>query len=167
MSTYLRAFSVCILPLTIPVVAAAEFPARPIRMIVPYAAGGTADVLARIVGQKMTEVWRQQVVVDNRGGANGNIGSDIVAKADADGYTMLLGTSGSNAVNPSLYSKMPYDAKRDLALICLVASTANILVTNPRFPAGPFPAGPFPAGGFPARVASSAIVRAPMISTTV
>jgi tripartite-type tricarboxylate transporter receptor subunit TctC len=115
--------------------AATDYPNRPIRLVVPYAPGGTTDVLARIVGQKMTEAWRQQVIVDNRGGANGNIGSDIVAKATPDGYTLLMGTSGSNAVNPSLYSNMPYDARRDLALIAMVASTANILVVNPKFPA--------------------------------
>jgi tripartite-type tricarboxylate transporter receptor subunit TctC len=112
---------------------ASEYPARPIRLVVPYAPGGTSDVLARIVGQKLAEAWRQQVVVDNRAGANGNIGSDIVAKAAADGYTMLLGTSGSNAVNPTLYTRMPYDAKRDLALVAMVASTANILVAHPKF----------------------------------
>ena len=112
-----------------------DYPARPIRMVVPYAPGGTADILARVVGQKLAEAWQQQVVVDNRSGANGNIGSDIVAKANPDGYTMLLGTSGSNAVNPSLYSRMPYDAKRDLALVAMVAATANILVANPRFQA--------------------------------
>ena len=119
----------------LPTGAADTYPSRPIRLVVPYAAGGTSDILARIVGQKMGEHWRQQIVVDNRGGANGNIGSDIVAKADPDGYTMLLGTSGSNAVNPSLYSKMTYDAKRDLAFIAMVASTANILVVNPKFAA--------------------------------
>jgi len=135
MSTHLRAFSICVLALLVQIAAAADYPHRPIRLIVPYAAGGTSDILARIVGQKLTEVWQQQVVIDNRAGANGNIGSDIVAKADPDGYTLLLGTSGSNAVNPSLYSKMPYDAKRDLALISMVASTANILVANPKFPA--------------------------------
>jgi len=113
----------------------ADYPVRPIRLVVPYATGGTADILARIVGQKLADAWHQQVVVDNRGGAGGNIGSDIVAKAGADGYTLLLGTSGSNAVNPSLYPRMPYDAKRDLALVAMVASTANILVANPRFQA--------------------------------
>jgi tripartite-type tricarboxylate transporter receptor subunit TctC len=112
---------------------AAEYPGRPIRFVVPYAPGGTTDILARIIGPKMTQAWRQQIVVDNRGGANGNIGSDIVAKATPDGYTILLGTSGSNAVNPSVYARMPYDATRDLAMIAMVASTANILVANPRF----------------------------------
>ena len=117
------------------VASAGEYPARPIRLVVPYAPGGTADVLARIVGQKLSAAWRQQIVVDNRAGANGNIGSDIVAKANPDGYTLLLGTSGSNAVNPTLYTHMPYDARRDLALVAMVASTANILVAHPGFPA--------------------------------
>ena len=108
---------------------------KPIRLIVPYAAGGTSDILARIIGQKLAAAWKQQVIVENHGGANGNIGSDIVAKAEADGYTLLLGTSGSNAVNPSLYTRMPYDAKRDLALVTPVAVTANIIVANPKFAA--------------------------------
>jgi tripartite-type tricarboxylate transporter receptor subunit TctC len=114
---------------------AAEYPARPIRMVVPYAPGGASDFFARIMAERFTAAWGQQVIVDNRAGAGGNIGSDIVAKASPDGYTMLLGTSGSNAVNPSLYTKMPYDAKRDLALIAMVASTANILVVRAQHPA--------------------------------
>jgi tripartite-type tricarboxylate transporter receptor subunit TctC len=114
---------------------AAEYPARPIRMVVPYAPGGASDFFARILAERFTAAWGQQVIVDNRAGAGGNIGSDIVAKANPDGYTMLLGTSGSNAVNPSLYAKLPYDAKRDLALIAMVASTANILVVRAAHPA--------------------------------
>jgi len=114
---------------------AAEYPARPIRMVVPYAPGGASDFFARIMAERFTAAWGQQVIVDNRAGAGGNIGSDIVAKANPDGYTMLLGTSGSNAVNPSLYAKLPYDAKRDLALIAMVASTANILVVRTQHPA--------------------------------
>lgn len=114
---------------------AAEYPARPIRMVVPYAPGGASDFFARIMAERFTAAWGQQVIVDNRAGAGGNIGSDIVAKANPDGYTMLLGTSGSNAVNPSLYAKLPYDAKRDLALIAMVASTANILVVRAQHPA--------------------------------
>lgn len=135
MPKHLCVFGLCVFALLVYAAGAVDYPNRPIRMVVPYAAGGTADVLARIMGQKFTDGWQQQVVVDNRGGANGNIGSDIVAKADPDGHTMLLGTSGSNAVNPSLYSRMPYNAKRDLTLIAMVASTANILVANPKFPA--------------------------------
>ncbi|MGQ0525546.1 MAG: Bug family tripartite tricarboxylate transporter substrate binding protein, partial [Betaproteobacteria bacterium] len=113
----------------------AEYPSRPIRMVVPYAPGGASDFFARILAERFTAAWGQQVIVDNRAGAGGNIGSDIVAKANPDGYTMLLGTSGSNAVNPSLYAKLPYDAKRDLALIAMVASTANILVVRAQHPA--------------------------------
>jgi tripartite-type tricarboxylate transporter receptor subunit TctC len=114
---------------------AAEYPTRPIRMVVPYAPGGATDILARIMAEKFTSTWKQQVVVDNRGGAGGNIGSDLVAKANPDGYTMLMGSSGSNAVNPTLYTKMPYDAKRDLALIAMVASTPNIIVVRTAHPA--------------------------------
>jgi tripartite-type tricarboxylate transporter receptor subunit TctC len=113
---------------------AQEYPTKAIRLIVPYAAGGTADVLGRAMGQRLGEAWGQPVVVENRGGANGNVGSDIVAKAPADGYTLLLGTSGSQAVNPSLYRKMPYDAKRDLAYVASVASTANVLLVNSSSP---------------------------------
>lgn len=114
---------------------AADYPTRPIRMVVPYAPGGASDIFARMVAEKFTAAWAQQVVVDNRAGAGGNIGSDIVAKANPDGYTMLLGTSGSNAVNPSLYTRMPYDAKGDLALVALVASTPNIIVVRNAHPA--------------------------------
>lgn len=118
-----------------PCIMAADYPTRPIRMVVPYAPGGASDIFARMVAEKFTVAWGQQVVVDNRAGAGGNIGSDLVAKATPDGYTMLLGTSGSNAVNPSLYSRMPYDAKRDLALVALVASTPNIIVVRSAHPA--------------------------------
>ena len=133
MNTLLRTLACGVLASSALTAGAAEYPSRPVRLVVPYATGGTTDILARIIGPRMTQAWRQQIVVDNRGGANGNIGSDIVAKATPDGYTILLGTSGSNAVNPSVYARMPYDAKRDLALIAMVASTANILVANPRF----------------------------------
>ena len=118
-----------------PCIMAADYPTRPIRMVVPYAPGGASDIFARMVAEKFTVAWGQQVVVDNRAGAGGNIGSDLVAKATPDGYTVLLGTSGSNAVNPSLYSRMPYDAKRDLALVALVASTPNIIVVRSAHPA--------------------------------
>jgi tripartite-type tricarboxylate transporter receptor subunit TctC len=131
----MRTLCIGLLLLIVQTPALAEYPERTIRLIVPYAAGGTSDILARIIGQKLTAAWKQQVTVENIGGANGNIASDIVAKAEADGYTLLLGTSGSNAVNPSLYTRMPYDAKRDLALVTPVAVTANILVANPKFAA--------------------------------
>jgi tripartite-type tricarboxylate transporter receptor subunit TctC len=114
--------------------AAQDYPSKPVRLIVPYAAGGTADVLARIMGQRLSEAWGQPVVVENRAGANGNVGSDLVAKAAGDGYTVLLGTSGSQAVNPSLYKAMPYDARRDLYYAAPIASTANVLLVNPASP---------------------------------
>ncbi len=113
---------------------AQDWPSKPVRIIVPYSAGGTSDVLARIIGQRLGEAWGQPVVVENRAGANGNVGSDVVAKSAADGYTLLLGTSGSNAVNPSLYKTMPYDAKRDLVYAAPIASTANVLLVNPASP---------------------------------
>lgn len=107
-----------------------NWPSKPVRIIVPYAAGGTADVLGRIMGQRLGEAWGQPVVVENRAGANGNVGSDAVVRSTPDGYTLLLGTSGSNAVNPSLYKTMPFDAWRDLVYAAPVASTANVLLVN-------------------------------------
>lgn len=120
--------------LAVPAAHAQDWPFKTIRIIVPYSAGGTSDVLARIMGQRLGEAWGQPVVVENRAGANGNVGSDLVAKSAADGYTLLLGTSGSNAVNPSLYKVMPYDAKRDLVYAAPVASTANVLLVNSASP---------------------------------
>lgn len=135
MRVLLRVFSVFVAAMLQAGAHAAEYPTRPIRMVVPYAPGGATDILARIMGEKFTSTWKQQVVVDNRAGAGGNIGSDLVAKANPDGYTMLMGSSGSNAVNPTLYTRMPYDAKRDLALIAMVASTPNIIVVRTAHPA--------------------------------
>jgi tripartite-type tricarboxylate transporter receptor subunit TctC len=108
-----------------------KYPSKPIRLIVPYPPGGTADILARAIGQKLTLAWGQQVIIDNRGGANGNIGSELAARASADGHTLLLGTVGNLTVNPSLYDRMPYDVLKDLAPITNVASVPNVLVVNP------------------------------------
>jgi tripartite-type tricarboxylate transporter receptor subunit TctC len=113
---------------------AQTYPARPIRMIVPFPPGGSTDLVARVVAQKMSDAWGQQVVVDNRPGANGMIGTDLVAKAAPDGYTIVLGTIGPMAINASLY-KMPYDINRDLAPITYTANIANVLVVNPSVPA--------------------------------
>jgi tripartite-type tricarboxylate transporter receptor subunit TctC len=110
------------------------YPNRTIRLVVPFPAGGTTDILAREVAQKLTEVLGQAVVVDNRPGAAGNIGSDLVAKSAADGYTLLMGTVGTHAINPSLYSKMPYDHVKDFAPVVLVAGVPNVLVVNPALP---------------------------------
>jgi tripartite-type tricarboxylate transporter receptor subunit TctC len=110
------------------------YPNRTIRLVVPFPAGGTTDILAREVAQKLTEVLGQAVVVDNRPGAAGNIGSDLVAKSAPDGYTLLMGTVGTHAINPSLYSKMPYDHVKDFAPVVLVAGVPNVLVVNPALP---------------------------------
>ncbi len=109
---------------------ALDYPAKAIRLIVPFPPGGSTDLVARVVGQKMADSWGKQVVIDNRPGANGMIGSDIVAKANPDGYTIVLGTIGPMAINASLY-KMPYDILKDLAPITYTANIANVLVVNP------------------------------------
>jgi tripartite-type tricarboxylate transporter receptor subunit TctC len=111
------------------------YPDRPIRLVVPYPPGGPLDITARAIGQKLTEAWKQPVVVDNRAGAGGNIGADLVAKSAPDGYTLLMGAVATHAINPSLYSKIPYDPIRDFAPVALVAQVPNILVVNPAVPA--------------------------------
>ena len=92
---------------------APAYPTRPIRIVVPFPAGGATDILARAAAQKLTEAWGQSVVVDNRPGAGGNIGSELVAKAAPDGYTLEMGTVGTHAINASLYKKMPFDPIKD------------------------------------------------------
>ncbi len=109
---------------------AQSYPAKPIRMIVPFAAGGGTDFVTRLFGQKLADAWGQQVVVDNRPGAAGILGSDIAAKATPDGYTLVMG-SGSHNVNPSLYSKLPYDTQRDFAPITLIAIVPVVLSAHP------------------------------------
>jgi tripartite-type tricarboxylate transporter receptor subunit TctC len=111
------------------------YPNKPIRLVVPYPAGGPLDIMARAIGQKLTEAWKQPVVVDNRAGAGGNIGADFVAKSAPDGYTLLMGAVATHAINPSLYSKIPYDPVKDFAPVALVAQVPNILVVNPAVPA--------------------------------
>jgi tripartite-type tricarboxylate transporter receptor subunit TctC len=107
------------------------YPERQIRMVVPFAVGGTSDVLARLIGQHLGEALGQQVVIDNRPGANGNIGSDLVAKAPPDGYTLLLVADGTMVVNPSLYASLPFDPARDFAPIARVALVPLIIVAHP------------------------------------
>jgi len=114
---------------------AQSYPTKPIRLVVPYPAGGPLDIMARAIGQKLTEAWKQPVVVDNRAGAGGNIGADFVAKSAPDGYTLLMGAVATHAINPSLYSKIPYDPVKDFAPVALVAQVPNILVVNPAVPA--------------------------------
>lgn len=109
---------------------AQNYPARPIRMILGFAPGGSTDLVARVVAQKMSESWGQQVVVDNRPGANGIIGADLVAKANADGYSLLLSSIGPMAINASLY-KMPYDIVADFAPVTYTGNVTNLLVVHP------------------------------------
>ena len=114
---------------------APSYPARPIRLIVPFPPGGGNDLLARAVGQRLSEMVGQQVVVDNRGGAGGLVGATLAATALPDGYTLLLASLGNLAVNPALHAKPPYDAVRDFAPISLVATSAFIVVVTPSLPA--------------------------------
>ena len=114
---------------------AQSYPSRPVRLVVPFPAGGTTDILARAMAEKLSGALGQQFVVDNRPGAGGNIGSDIVAKSQPDGYTLLMGTVGTHAINPSLYPKMPYDHVKDFVPVVLVAGVPNVLVVNPTVPA--------------------------------
>lgn len=114
--------------------AADNFPTKPMRLIAPYPPGGTSDIIARLVGQKLTDVWGQQMVVDNRAGANGGIGCEVAAKSPADGYTLLIGNMTPIAANPSLYKKLGYDSLRDFHGVSLVAAGPNVLVVNPNVP---------------------------------
>lgn len=126
--------------LSFPLLAAEQaYPSKPIRLVVPFPAGGSLDVVARAIGQKLTEAWGQPVVIDNRPGAGGNIGADLVAKSAPDGYTILEGALSTHAVNVSLYAKMPYDPIKDFAPITLVAVTPNVLVLNASYPVNSVP----------------------------
>jgi tripartite-type tricarboxylate transporter receptor subunit TctC len=113
---------------------AGDYPEKPIRLIVPYPPGGTADMLARTIGQSMAIGLGQQIIIDNRAGAGGNIGADLAAKAAPDGYTIVMGTVATHAINPTLYPKMPFDAAKDFAPVILIATLPNLLVVNPSTP---------------------------------
>ena len=114
---------------------AQAYPSKPIRIVVPWAPGGSTDVLARLLGQKMTESWGQPAVVDNKPGASGNIGSDFVAKAPADCYTLLAGSVSTHAMNPFLIANMPFRGVDDFATLALAAYVTNVLVAHPSVPA--------------------------------
>jgi tripartite-type tricarboxylate transporter receptor subunit TctC len=113
---------------------AQSYPSKPIRIIVPFPPGGATDILARAVGNELTRTWGQAVPIENHGGAGGNIGADMVAKSTPDGYTLVMGTVGTHAINMSLYSKMPYDTVKDFAPVTLVASVPNVLAVHPSLP---------------------------------
>jgi tripartite-type tricarboxylate transporter receptor subunit TctC len=114
--------------------AADAYPTRPVRMIVAYPPGGGTDIVGRMMAQKLGETLGQTVVIDNRGGATGNIGTELAARANPDGYTLLMGNVAPNAINVSLFKKLPYDPVKDFAPVSLVAITPNILVVNPAVP---------------------------------
>jgi len=111
------------------------YPNRPLRMVIPYAPGGPVDIVGRVVGARLSDALGQQVIIDNRAGAGGNIALDIVAKSAPDGYTLLMGANGPIAINPSLYRNMPVDTLKDLNALTVVASSAMILVAHPSVPA--------------------------------
>jgi len=119
-----------------PSLAAADdaWPAKPIKIVVPFAAGGTSDILARTLGDKLQAALKQTVIIDNRAGAGGVIGADSVAKAPADGYTLLLGTIATHAINPALMPKMPYDAVKDFAPVFLIGGISNVVLVGPNSP---------------------------------
>jgi len=114
---------------------AQSYPSRPVRIVVPYSAGGGTDIVARTVGQKLADKWKQSVIVDNRVGANGIIGADAVAKAPADGYTLLMSSPAEVSTNPHLYANIPYNAERDFAPVSLIAVTPLVVAVNPGVPA--------------------------------
>src|SRR5688572_22658154 len=112
---------------------AADYPVRPVRLVVAFAPGGSVDVVARLLAQRLSERWKQQVVVDNRPGAGGNVSAEIVARAQPDGYTLYM-TSAALVVNPTLYSTVSYDPVRDFTPISLVATVQSVLVSHPALP---------------------------------
>ena len=116
-------------------IAHAQFPSKPVRIVVPYPAGGTSDILARTIGQKLQELWNQPVVIDNKPGATGNVGAEIVAKSPPDGYTLMLADIGSLAISPSVFANLPFDPVKDFAPVLMVAYSPHILAVHPSVPA--------------------------------
>jgi tripartite-type tricarboxylate transporter receptor subunit TctC len=110
---------------------AQPYPSKPIRIIVPYAAGGTSDILARQIGPKLTEVWSQPVIVENKPGANGNVGADFVAKSAPDGYTLLLTDLGGLVISASVYPKLPFDPSKDFSPVIMVSYSPHVLAVHP------------------------------------
>jgi tripartite-type tricarboxylate transporter receptor subunit TctC len=127
----LSACAAAALFLTVPAVQAqATWPTRPVKIVVPFAPGGTTDILARAIAPELSRAFGQQFIIDNRSGAGGNVGADIVAKSPADGYTLLMGTVGTHGINKALYNKLPFDPQKDFAPITLVAGVPNVMVMN-------------------------------------
>jgi len=122
--------------LAVPVCAVAgEYPSKPVRMVVPFAPGGTTDIVARVVAQKLSDLWNKQVVIDNRGGAGGSLGTELAAKASPDGYTLLFGLQTTHAINPAVYKNLPFDPIKDFAPVTRVAYSPQLLAVHPSVPA--------------------------------
>jgi tripartite-type tricarboxylate transporter receptor subunit TctC len=115
--------------------AAQQYPTKPVRFVVPFVAGGPTDIQGRMLGEKLTQRLGQQFIIDNRGGANGNIGMELTAKSPPDGYTIVIATVGTWAVNPSLYKQMPFDVVKDFAPIIQISTSPGVLVVHPSVPA--------------------------------
>jgi tripartite-type tricarboxylate transporter receptor subunit TctC len=128
-----RALGAAALALAAATTPAAAYPDRPVTLIVPFAPGGSTDLVARVVAQKMGEILKQSVIVENRGGGGGSLGATAVAKAAPDGYTILMATVATHALNPALYKKIQYDAIKDFAPITLLVNVPNVLTANPKF----------------------------------
>ncbi|MBV8168178.1 MAG: tripartite tricarboxylate transporter substrate binding protein, partial [Alphaproteobacteria bacterium] len=116
-----------------PAAAQDAYPSHPIRVVVPYSAGGTGDVLGRLMAQQLTAAFNQQAIVDNRPGAGGHIGADLVAKSPADGYTLALGAIGTHA-GGAMYKSLPYDPAKDLVAITVIAEVPNVVIVHPSVP---------------------------------
>jgi len=129
------AVAIALFSASVPGLCQTAYPTKPIRLVVPFVPGGSTDLIARIMGQKLDEAFGQQVVVENRSGAGGNIGVEYVAKSAPDGYTLVFGHIGTFGFGPSLYQKLPYDPVRDFAPIILFAMVPNMLVVHPALPA--------------------------------
>ncbi len=132
--------AVLLASLAAPGLANADYPDKPIRLVVPYAVGGTTDIIARVVGNKLGAQLGQSVIIENKPGAGGSIGSAYAAKQPADGYTLVMAVESSHAVNPNVYAKSAYDPVRDFAPISNLADVPNVLVVNPGMPAASLPA---------------------------
>jgi len=124
-----------VLVLACPVLGQEKYPAKPIRLVVPFAPGGSTDIFARLVGERLAPALGQPVVIENRAGAGGNIGAEAVARSAPDGYTLLMATTGVMAINHALYRNLGYDAARDLAPVVFIASITNVLIVPPELPA--------------------------------
>src|SRR5919202_3356963 len=126
-------FGVLAASLASPGRAQSGYPVKPIRLIVPFPAGGPTDVTARVIAQEMSKTIGQQVFIDNRAGAGGNLAAEIAARSPADGYTVFFATGGTHGINPSLYKRVPYDPVKDFAPVVFVATSPNVFVAHPSF----------------------------------